>query len=73
MPLQMTSSESANSTKHVLRRAFPWGFTVLRLISREDGRRAGLALISTIRKRLLSLPNEVAADETLRVRAPNAT
>ena len=44
------------------------GMTLLRLITREDERPAGLALISTLRKRLCSLPGELSADMMWRVR-----
>ena len=43
------------------------GVSVLRLISREGDRAAGLALISSIRKRLLNLPADLASDEVWRV------
>lgn len=44
------------------------GISVMRLVQREDERLAGLALLSSIRKRLSNLPSEVAADEMPRVR-----
>ena len=46
------------------------GAAVVRLVSREDDRLAGLALISTIRKRLSNLPADCASDELWRVRMP---
>ena len=42
--------------------------SLLRLISKEDERLAGLALISSLRKCLCNLPEEIAADVILRVR-----
>ena len=42
---------------------------VLRLISKEEDRLAGLSLISSIRKRLLNLPGECAADDVLQVQS----
>lgn len=44
------------------------GVSVLRLISREGDMTAGLALISSIRKRLVNMPADLAADEVWRVR-----
>ena len=44
------------------------GFSVLHLISSEADRPAGLALITTLRKRLENLPG--ATDNEQRVRAP---
>ena len=41
---------------------------MLRLISKEDDLRAGLALAASLRKRLTHLPGNLAADEGLRVR-----
>ena len=46
------------------------GVTVLRLTSRQEDRPAGLALISSLRKRLANLPTE---DELWRVRLPKTT
>lgn len=40
----------------------------LRHISEEEDRPAGLALISSIRKRMLNLPGDLAADKEWRVR-----
>ncbi len=45
--------------------------TLLRHNLREDERLAGLALISSLRKRLCNLPWELAADGTPRVRKSN--
>ena len=42
--------------------------SVLRLITKVDDRLAGLALVSSLRKRLSNLPGNLAADETWRVR-----
>ena len=49
------------------------GVAVLRLASKEGDRPAGLALISSLRKRLMNLPGELAADELLRVRLQGLT
>lgn len=45
--------------------------TLLRFISREEETPAGLALISSLRKRLSSLPEDMAADVMWRVRLRN--
>ena len=45
--------------------------TLLRLASKEDQRLAGLALISSLRKRMCSLPGEVAGNVVWRVRSSN--
>ena len=44
------------------------GVCVARLISREDETPAGLALIASLRKRLVNLPREIAGDHLWRVR-----
>ena len=49
------------------------GVNALRLTLREQDDAAGLALIASLRKRLLNLPPELAADETWRVRLPRVT
>lgn len=46
------------------------GAAVVRLVSREDDRLAGLALITSIRKRLANLPAGCVSDEFWRVRLP---
>ena len=43
--------------------------SVLHLVSKEDDRQAGLALVASLRKRLMNLPGDLAADETWRVRS----
>ena len=42
----------------------------LRLITKEEERQAGLAIASTMRKRLLNLPGGLASDAAWRVRFP---
>ena len=49
------------------------GLTALRLVSHEEDMQAGLALITSIRKRLCNLPGELVADEMWRVHLPDTT
>lgn len=49
------------------------GVAVLRLISRKEDGLAGLALMSSIRKRLMNLPGDLAANESLQARNPSLT
>ena len=49
------------------------GVDALRLVSKEGDRRVALALIATMRKRLNSLPGELACDGKWRVRSPATT
>ena len=62
----LASSANARSTAA---QSVGLAVAVLRLITREEERQAGLALASTIRKRLLNLPGGLASDEAWRVRS----
>ena len=60
--------QRAQEQRNLDAQAIELGVAALRLISTEDDRPAGLALIASIRKRLYSLPSELAAEEMWRVR-----